>query len=286
MNDLLKTFKEIAKQGYAVSLISNEQGYQELLSLLSQKLDSMDNDERTYFLEEVYADYVVYRIRDRNGGGGTLYKRSYTISGNEVTLGETPVEVRKEVSYVTMEMKRTKQSINNNKTKGGPEMSDKLCCEAKVDALIANKATKFTLQDREWLLTQEESVIDKLEPIVVQESKEPVVVNDAEVINTFKSTLKTIEDYTALMPEEMREQFNQGVKLYNEHRTGLVQSIMDNTEKGVWEESDLTAMETAQLEKIAKSVTKTDYSGQGGSSIQGNAGETPLLPAGVVIENK
>ena len=280
MNELLKTFKEMAAKGYAVSLISNEQGYQELLQLLSSKLDSMDNDERIYFLEEVYDNYIVYRVRTREGSGSTLYKWNYTITGNEVTLGENPVEVRKEVSYVTMEMKRTK-NVSINKNEGGTKMSDKLCCEAKVDALIANKATKFTSQDREWLLTQDESVIDKMEPVVEKPVEAPAV-NEAEVITTFKSTLKTIEDYAALMPEDMREQFTNGVKLYNEHREELVKSIMDNTEKDLWAEDDLTAMETAQLEKLAKSVTKSDYSGQAGGTVQGNAaGEAPLLPPGV-----
>jgi len=262
VDDLLKSFKDMAEKGYVVSPISNAQGYNELLNLIRSKLDSMDNDERIYFLEEVYDDSVVYRVRTRDDGGGTLYQRKYTVEGNAVTFDEQPVEVRKEVTYVTMRMRRTK--INNNEKQGG-EMSEKKdspCCEAKVDALIANKATQFTTKDREWLLTQEEAM---------------------EVIATFKGTLKTVEDYTALMPAEMQEQISEGVKLFNEHRAKLVKSILDNTEKDLWKEDDLTAMETAQLEKVAKSIKTTDYSGMSGGRIQDNHedGPEPLLPVGV-----
>jgi CRISPR/Cas system-associated protein Cas5 (RAMP superfamily) len=242
-----------------------------------------------YFLEEVYDDSVVYRVRTRDDGGGTLYQRKYTVEGNTVTFDEQPVEVRKEVTYVTMRMRRTKINDNStNQKKGETEMSEKKdspCCEAKVDALIANKATQFTSKDREWLLTQEEAIIDKLSPVEVKsvEKQEALEVNAEEVIATFKGTLKTVEDYTALMPAEMQEQISEGVELYNEHRAKLVKSILDNTEKDLWKEDDLTAMETSQLEKVAKSIKTTDYSGMSGGRIQDNHedGPEPLLPVGV-----
>ena len=289
MNDLLKSFKELAVKGYTVSLINNEEGFQEISNLLRAKLDAMDNDERVYYLEEVYADNFIYHVRQREGGS-TLYKRGYSVSNGEVAFAENPTEVRKAVSYVTM-MQRTKppvkEELNINENQGGKKMNDvKLpCCEAKVDALIANKQTRFTASDREWLMTQESVVIDKLAPM------EPVQVNleeaAVETIKVFKATIKTMEDVEALVPEEFKEQFAAGAKLYTDHRKELVKGIMDNTSE-TWKEDDLNAMSTEMLEKVSKSIPAVhDYSGQGGSTVKINAGTVePMLPPGVGVNNK
>ena len=80
-------------------------------------------------------------------------------------------------------------------------------------------------------MAQEASVIEKLSPMELK--PEEIQANSEEVITTFKSTLKTIEDYTALMPEEMKAQVEAGVAAYAAKREALVQSILDNTED-VW----------------------------------------------------
>lgn len=257
MEDLLKVFKELGQKGLAVSPITNEKGYADLLGLIQAKLDSMDNDERTYFLEEVYNDTVIYRVRTREGGS-TLYRRGYSVNGNEVTLAEDPVEVRKDITYVAM------KEINNN-SNGGQSMSDKKekpCCEAKVDALIANKQTQWTAEDREWLLSLEEAAIDKMSP--VEEKKDPDLFTQAEkdkAVKDFKGGLKTIEDYTALMPEEMKTEIDAGVKLYREKRDALIKNIAENSE---FTAEDLASHGDETLEKLMKSIKKVaDYSGQG-----------------------
>jgi len=189
------------------------------------------------------------------------------------------------VNYVTMKMVRTK--FNN---KDGGKMSDdkNLCCEAKVEALIAHKLTAYTADDKDWLMGLEEDQIDKMSPV---EPKAPAAkpepqVNKDQIVEEFKAGLKTIEDYTAIMPEEIKVHFDRGVKLYKEQREALVKGIMDNS-KDNFSKEQLEAMEDSTLESIFKSVKPVDYSVQ---SIvdNGDDDEEILLPAGVGVntENK
>ena len=288
MDDLFKTFKELNQKGYVVSPIVNEQGYRELTQSLQAKLDEMDTNSRQYYLQEVYADYFVYSVHSTEGGQ-TLYKRGYTVQENGVVeFGEdSPVEVRRKVNYVTMQMVRT----NVNNKEGGQQMStskEGLCCEAKVEELIANEATPWTADHKDMLMALGEDAINDLFPKAPKaEPKAEPQVNKDEVVKEFKDGLKTIEDYTALMPEEMKAQVDSGVTLYKEHRASLVKGIMDNT-KDNFSKEQLEAMEDATLESIFKSVKPVDYSAQSGSSIQDNGEEDDdiLFPPAVYAGEK
>jgi hypothetical protein len=170
----------------------------------------------------------------------------------------------------------------NNSNKGGTKMA---CCEDKVDRLIANKQTRFTADDKEFLMGLEESQLDKLSPMEPEappKKKEEPQVNKEEVVEEFKAGLKTIEDYTSLMPEEMKGQVEGGVKLYKEHRESLVKGIMDNT-KDNFSQEQLVAMDDSTLESIFKSVKPVDYSAQSGSGILDNGEDDDdiLYPAAV-----
>jgi len=289
MNDLLKAFKDLGTKGYAVSLINNEEGFREVSNLLRSKLDAMDTNSRTYYLEEVYADEFIYQIRN-GGGGSTLYKRGYSVENGEITMAENPSEVRKSTSYITMKMQRTTK-INNNLNKGETQMSETKvpCCEDAIDKLIVNSATRFTSSDKEWLMTQERSVIDKLLPIA------PVQVNTGdleiakEAVTVFKATLKTIDDYTALMPEAMKVKYEAGMKIYTDGREVIIKGILDNSKE--FTEAELTVMEDTMLTKLSKLANVVvDYSGQsaGGTTKKEEivSNSDILFPAGVEIETK
>jgi len=161
-------------------------------------------------------------------------------------------------------------SINNKN--GGQKMANaKDCpkCLEKINALIANTASKFEEADREWLLTQEESVLDKLAPTVKEVEK--IVEKTVEVNNL------SDEDKAALAF---------GKKQMKERKDKMIQGIQANTEKGTWDEVTLNSMSEDMLERVYKSVRKeeaaTVYLGSG---VQNNAGtEEALYPAGVEIK--
>jgi len=280
-DDLKESLKSLNKQGYSVIPIVNKQGYQELMNSLRAKLDAMDTPDRMYFLVEVYDDSMVYEVRNRETEGSTLYKRGYSVSEQgEVSLEENPAEVRRKIEFISMDeqkaMRRTK--FNNNKKEGGNEMA---CCEDKVDRLIANSQTKFTSEDKDWLMGQDEAHLDKMMPKAeTKKSADPTPqVNKDEVVNEFKGSLKTIDDYTALMPDEMKTQVQKGLEVYQKNRDTVISAIVNNSDFTAEELTDYT---DEVLQKLQKSVTKADYSAAaGGSSKQNDENEEKLLPIGV-----
>ena len=283
VKDLLKTFQELSLKGYVVSLIGNEQGYREIQEALQAKLRDLNTDDTYNYVEEVYDDSIVYSEWG-SGSGETLYRQGYTLDANgNITFEGARNEVRKKVEYVTNKMKRAARS-DNNQTKGGNMSTNKnLCCEAKVDALIANKRSHWQASDREWLLLQEEATVAKMSPMEPEreeQTAEEIQANTDKVINDYKASKKTIEDYTADMPEAMKLRVEGGVKLYNENREALVKGIMDHTEKGIWEEDALKAMDDKTLENLSKSIKQpADYSGQAaGGNGQAATGEQVEIP--------
>jgi hypothetical protein len=274
--ELMEVLKDLNQKGYAVSPITNEQGYRELTELLQTKLNALDNNEKTYYLQEVYSDSFIYAVHNRERGDTTLFKRGYTMTNNEVMWDEDPVEVRKKVEYVTMQMTRTK--FNNQKEGGNMSKEGTLCCEAKVDALIANKSTRFSASDRDWLMALEENQIDKLSPVDPGKSAEAPQVNKQEVVDEFKGSLKTIEDYTAIMPESMKARIDKWLAAEAAEREALVKSITDNSDK--LKKEDLEVLSDDVLKGIAASIKTQpdDYSGLGAGGAQGSKGEEPYIP--------
>ena len=271
VNELMQSLKELNQKGYSVSPINNSQGFREVMDLIRTHLNTLDNDTQMAFLQEVYEEYYVYEVSKRDGGN-TLYKQVYNLKEGKLEVNGTPVEVRKKIEYETLSMKRTKKEVNTM-----AEKSISPCCLAKVEKLIAHKATQFTAEDTEWLLTQDEKVLDKLFPV---EAEAPQV-NKEDVISAYKATLTKVEDFVALMPETLKATVEAGLKLYTDNRTATIQSILDNS-KEVWVKEDLEVMTDAVLQKIAKSVTPTDYSLSGGEA--GESGKVKggtLLPLGV-----
>ena len=281
VEDLKKSFKTLSEKGYAVSLISNEEGFQQISRLLQNSLDAMDTNTKAYYLEEVFANDFVYRVRTSDGGS-TLYRRGYSMNNGTVEMADDSVEVRKQVEYVTMKMKRTKPSINSENKGGKMSKEQTLCCEAKVDALIANKLTHWQATDREWLLTQDEATIAKMSPIVPEKEEDtPAQVNKEKVIDNFKASLKTVEDFTAQMPEEMKATVEAGMKMYRDSRKAKIDAIVANSE---FEEDELKVMSDAHLDKLSKSINKSkgDFSGQGepvtNRGENGEEAEPPMVP--------
>jgi hypothetical protein len=84
-----------------------------------------------------------------------------------------------------------------------------------------------------------------------------------------------------------KEQYDMGVKIYNDQRTEVTKEILANSEEGVWKEEDLKEMKLDVLKKVAKSLKKKEetpgnYSGMGagiGNNGQGDSGEAPYIPS-------
>lgn len=289
---LMEAMKSLNKKGFIVSEITNnEQGYRTLVTAIQSKLDSMDNDFSMYFLQEVYEDHFIYEIRKRDEGT-TLYKLTYQTNEDEsIEFGSDPVEVRRDVKYVTMSFKRTKISSNNKDLKKEVKTMSELKnapCPDRVNELINHKLTKYTEKDKEWLLTQEADVIEKMFPN--EPEKEEVVipqVNAKEALEVLKESIKKPEDFFKILPDEMQDSMRAGLALHQAQKEEKVQHILDNT-KDVWKEEDLKAMNANTLDKVYSSIkVEVDYSlnSNNGKPINTNEEEI-LLPPGVVIKEE
>lgn len=214
------------------------------------------------YVEAVYNKTVVYSTWDG------YFEIGYSIGKDDsVTFDQTAVAVVPEVSYspIKVNEKEVKPEVRSN-------VMDK---EVFVNALIANKASKFEESDKEWLMAQDEKVLEKLEPEEVKpavaetEAEKPAV---KEPENNSKAPATT-EEFLNQAPEGIRSVLNEALKTQAEKRTGLIADIKAN-KQNVFTDAELDKMDTTQLEKLSKLAVSADYAGRG--SVRQVKGEEPL----------
>jgi hypothetical protein len=206
-------------------------------------------------LEELFEQEVVYSVETNEGT--KMYKQEYKFESGKVEFVGDPVEVHRKVEYVANKL--------NVKLKKEVKVKGKECpaCVEKINALIANKDSGFTEDDRGWMENLDENQLDKLTPKIVE---------------------KTVE-VNKLTPEE-KAALAYGQKQLKERHEAMMKTILDNTEN-VWSKEVLEKMDDEILEGISKSVKKeeiVDYSINAGSGIQTGEKVAVLLPIGVEVE--
>lgn len=275
-------------------LLTNKTDYTELQNSIQTKLDSMDSEGSYHYLRALYDDSIVYEIR--NESGAIFYKSDYSTNQDGSIEFGAKEPVRRNVEFVSTNadgseqpMERTRFS-NNLKTEGN-SMSDnvKPCCPDKVEALIANERSKFTTEDKDYLLTLSAERLAEFEPEEVKapEKVEPPQVNAEQAKEVLKESMKSPEDFIALLPEGMQDQMKSGLQLHQAKRTEMITAIQDNV-KDTWTDDDLKGMNTETLTKVYKSVgTKVNYVPMGANETQVNSSTVaPLGPAEASIVTK
>ena len=291
--DNLKTLtsKELLKEGYGIHLISNETGFREIMTNIQQKLDQLDNDIRVHFLEELFDGNFIYRIHSRESGETSYFRRTYAVQPDgSVDFTGDPVQVRKDVTFQTLEAKKLKRT-NFKTSKTMKQNKEGTPCE--VGDLISNKDTHFAEEDREWLETLEESQLAKLVPKEAKpvEKKDPIVnteppkeKTEGEVLvkkddeGTIRINGKTVEETVIeilgkekdpevfidnFMPEGLKGQMKSGLKMYHDNRSKLIKGITENSK---FEDANLKNWKDDDLQNLYDSVVTeaADYSALGG----------------------
>lgn len=252
--------KHLTTKGFNVGLVNA--GYKEIAEAAMTKLSASDTENEYYYLEEIYDDALVYGVRNTKEKTLEFYRVAYSYDDNNLSFSGEPEKVKKETSYMTLQRTEVGSPNPSINTKNEKTMS-KEKVNAIVDALIANKHTRFDDTDKEFLSGLTKEQLDKLEPV----EQEPLQVNREDALKVLN--LKKSEDYVALMPESMREKVEEGIKLYEKHRDDMVKVIVANTSE--WEEKELEGMETSMLEKLTKTVTsKKNYAGAGVGNLNAN----------------
>lgn len=161
------------------------------------------------------------------------------------------------------------------------------CCPDRVAELIANKATRFTEDDKDWLLNQSAETIEKLTPIE-QEPKEAPAINKEQAMEVLKEDLSDKDKFMEMLPDEMRAQLDHGLKAYKAERDKLISDIVANSNEQ-FKAEDLKDEEMPMLQKLHKSLVKVDYSANGAEvPVNVNSGNEvePLMPNAVETNEK
>ena len=243
---------ELNRLGFSI----NEVGYSEIREKIAQVVYGFDGNNLDHYVEEIYSDYFVYtqfnnRVEPRIR---KLYKQSYSIdTANNVVLSGEATHVKREVSYdpivETNSRVVTERVIKKNKSM----CTD--CVKKLADSLIANKATAWSEDDREYLLAQTEEQLEKFTPPV----EEKVEVNTAkptreDILAVLSEKPMTNEEFLSLASPEVRSQIEEGLVLRTNQKSEMVSQIVANTEE--WTEEQLNAKDLSELQKLHKVVMK------------------------------
>jgi hypothetical protein len=288
--NLNEAFKSLMEEGH-LSFHLNGNGFQETVEKVWNYLYSKEDDSKSFYLVDVFSDYVVYRMRDKLNDSDMMVKQTYSVKEDgSVELTGEPQKVRRDVNYIVVNNKKKRKVINNEKKE--VKMCDK--CPEKVDALIAHSATHFEENDREWLENLDENQLDKLTPKVYRRrTQKPAVIEQEEVTveeawNVIQANSETVEDYLKGLPENIRKQFEKGVEIYADQRKKVVDSILNNSEKDDWTEEELNGMKLEVLQKIEKTLVGKDQGAtvyfQGRNNLGVNSVEPMPIP-GVEFED-
>lgn len=264
--------KDTIKQGF---LFVDNVGFREVASLIQSKLDSMDNDYKIHFLEEVYDDGTfVYRIRNKESDTEKMYRRGYSMENGDVTFNDDVTEVRKQVDYVEVEQQMQQQADH----KGGDNMSQNSnnqqtqnqgCCPEKIQAIINSEANGFTEQDKDYLQTLDEATIDKF-PVgnpasKTQQDKE----ESAQMNNQEQQKQVTFDELLQNADAEIKQSIERGRELFRQERQQLVNKCMQSPNVQFTQE-ELQNMDHNMLLKIANSIVPLTHRGPAGGPPVGN----------------
>jgi len=210
-------------------------------------------------------------------------------------LNGEPTHVKREVSYDAIPFVNSEERVITERViqKNNKKSMCTDCIKALADALIANKATAWTKDDREYLEAQSEEQLEKMTP-AVEKTPEVNVVKPTreEILAVLSAKPMTNDEFLGLASLEVRAQIEEGLELRTNQKTEMVSQIIANTEQ--WTEDELNGKDLSELQKLHKVVMKdtgeTVYTGGGGlggkTHIETNTKgpKTRMLPKGVKVK--
>lgn len=235
------------------------------------------------YVAEVFDTFFIYDVEEPTGT--VSFQQEYH-KGKEDTIeliGD-PKEVIRKTIY---------EPVTNTE-----EDSMKKCCPKKVDAIISSANTAWTEDDRAWLETQDEAVVDKLsanlevtEPVVIpegaiatingqkQEYKAGVWVVYTEPVANTAPIPKTAEDFLANFegPAEIKSVLSSGLAMQRQRKTDLVAAITAN-KRNKFTPEQLSGKSVEELEMLNELAGESsgDYSGRHPARNSAVATEEPM----------
>ena len=212
------------------------------------------DESRFAWVVAVFSDEFVFEHN------GALWRQGFVISEGDgtITLGDDMVQVRPETHFVDV---KTNQETAMDK-------------EQTVNELIANKATKFTDENKTWLMSLEEEQLETLLPAETAPAEDekkntpaPAPANTPEVDpdktedpDPNGEEPVTLKSYIGDAPPEIQELLTQGVKLQVAQSVKLIKAITTNKHCS-FTEDELKDKTLDELTKLAALSGVDSYEG-------------------------
>ncbi len=257
--------------------IENEMSHSNIRSLLQSLLRTTNED---LWIDEVFDSFFIYE------DNGSLWKQDYTIASDKVEFIGERTEVVRIVEF------RTKDGTFIGNRKGQSMKKKEL-----VDALIANKKTKWVEDDREVLMAMNEETLDKIDSLegeeaAASEGQEAAEANagEANVGGAAESNAGeaaagdkgeptgnlSMKDFIdKKVPPELQEVLRNSVRMHEEAKEAIVKDLVAN-ENCTFTEVYLKSKDLEELQNLQRLagtpvviaepnvLQRFNYAGQGG----------------------
>jgi len=265
-----KLIRKIEKEGkYKVLELSHGQLNDKLRNTVMKAVTGEEN----MWVAEVYDKTFIYEVN--KGDGYKLYKQGYAVTADDsVELVGDAIEVERKMEYMPV---KTLSKENKSIKQGGNKMDRK----QRVKALIADEKSKWGQEDEKLLTEMSDDQFSKLEEPFVKANDEsndglttPVkeevkakgkgkeLEEDVEVEVKVEEKPRTAEQFFANAPAEVKETYEQAVKINKATKEKFIKAIKSNSENPFSDE-ELAGKSISDLEKLSKLGRVTvDFSGQ------------------------
>lgn len=252
--------------------VQNELGSNELRRQLEAPIQRKD---KMQWVENVYDTYFIYSDEK------SFYRQDYKVEKDVARLEGSAEAVQRVVKYEPVKNETSDERTNI--------MKDKI-----INDLIANKATLWAEKDREYLNGLDEDVLKKMVPVQNEQppAPKPETKNEdlkPDTVNV-QNKQKTMEEYLAEMPPEIRKTVQNSMKAEKREKDRLVAIIMKN-EHNTFTKEYLDTMDVEMLTNMAAlaapakdaEVTRFNYGGQGDPVDTDSDANVPVLETPTTI---
>lgn len=223
------------------------------------------------------------RVIFEKGFSGELFSRDFKVSSaGAVTLKGDSTRVRPITQFLPVEV------ITDNESHS-TDQENAMNKEELVNGLIANAATQYVEDDREWLSALEEDQLAKMAPAEASQTPEEIAAAEAtaeataaaEAAESADTPVVSTEDYIAAAPAEIQAVLNSSVQLHQARKKALVDGLVANARCQFSKES-LESKPIDELENISALAGDISYAG-GAPTLTANREDDSAIPAAPLV---
>ena len=234
----------------------NQLSFSDIERALWRYVDSLDNNEYYYYVDNIFDDFFTFERRSSQGERlRTLWKQSYSKINDIVQPTGEAIRVQETRSYLSIPEDAPagtgiSTTVNQN-NKDGNEMADQNpCCPEKVESLIVASTNKFTKDDKEFLLGLNASQLESAERMGAIE--EDATTN---LLNGNEEDKVTTQQFIDSAPEHIKIALNTLVQKEADGRAKIIDTLTAN-EDCLFNKEELESFATNHLEKLSGTIAK------------------------------